>query len=186
MYARLDKKQVELSSERLTLRPLKQDDVSPSYVGWLSDNEVNQFMETRHIEQTEQAIREFVDKQYSAQDTYLFGMFLKPSGQHIGNIKIGPVKSNHSVADISLFVGEKTCWGKGFASEAIRSVAEFGLKQLRLNKVSAVAYSVNQGSVRAFLNAGFKQEGLRRKHYVLNGEAADVTEVGMVLEDLGE
>lgn len=168
----------------MMLRPLKIDDVSDDYIAWLNDAEINRYMETRHNDQTNDSIRAFVDKQFNAPDTFLFGMFLKSDGKHIGNIKVGPVKANHLVADVSLFVGDKSCWGKGFASEAIRGVSEFGFGPMGLVKLSAVAYAANQGSVRAFLNAGYLQEGLRRKHYMFDGEPADIVEIGMTPEDL--
>lgn len=184
MLPDIDKQSLVLESERLILRPLTVTDVTEAYVRWLNDDETNRYMETRHNHQSRETILEFVERQYLALDTFLFGMFLKTDGRHIGNIKVGPVKSNHSVADVSLFIGDKECWGQGYAAESIRAVSEFGLGLMGLSKLSAVAYAINQGSVKAFLNAGFVQEGLRRGHYLLDGKPADIVEVGMIRADL--
>jgi RimJ/RimL family protein N-acetyltransferase len=45
-------------------------------------------------------------------------------------------------------------------------------------------YAGNVGSIRAYLRAGFAQEGVRRKHYILAGEPTDVIELGLCADDL--
>ncbi|MCB1509495.1 MAG: GNAT family N-acetyltransferase [Hyphomicrobiaceae bacterium] len=175
---------MRVEAERIYLRPLTVADCSADYVGWLNDPEVSRFLETRHSEQTQASVEGFVSAVNARPNEHLFGIFLRDGDRHIGNIKVGPVGSYHPVGDVSLLIGARDCWGKGFASEAIAAVSRHALGHLGAKKLSASMYEPNQGSCKAFLKAGYKQEGLRRQHYMLDGALCDVIELGLTPEDI--
>lgn len=175
--------QDRLDGEAIFLRPLGIDDVTANYLRWLNDPEVNRFLETRHRSQTMQTIREFVERVNTSDDEFLFGIVVKKDERHVGNIKIGPVKRHHLLADVTLLIGERDCWGQGIATDAIRTITRFGFETLRLSKLTASMYAGNVGSIRAYLRAGFAQEGVRRKHYILDGAPTDVIELGLCADD---
>ena len=167
------------------LRPVTLADVTPRYVGWLNDPEVKRFLETRHRPQTLETIEAFVADMLSRADTHLCAICLDADERHIGNIKVGPIKPKHALADVSLFIGERDCWGKGYASEAIALISRFAFETMPVVKLSASFYAANQASIRAFLKAGYRQEGVRRKHYLLEGALSDIVELGLCAEDYG-
>ncbi|HDZ73845.1 MAG TPA: N-acetyltransferase [Aurantimonas coralicida] len=173
-----------ISSERLHLRELAVDDVGDTYVGWLNDPQVARFLETRWREQTEASVRAFVAAVNARSDEFLYGIFLNENRRHIGNIKVGPIRAHHGVADVSLLIGERDCWGKGFAAEAIAAVSRHAFAHLGVRKLAAGMYAPNEGSRRAFLKLGYKEEGRRRLHYMLDGEPCDLIELGALPEDL--
>lgn len=173
-----------LDGDTIYLRALGSDDVTPNYLRWLTDPGVGRFLETRHRRQTLETIHEFVERVNARDDEFLFGIFLKNDGRHVGNIKVGPVKPNHSLADVSLLIGERDCWGKGIATDAIRVISRFAIRSLGVQKLNASAYSENRGSIGAFLRVGYAQEGVRRKHLFLDGEPVDVVELGLYAGDL--
>lgn len=170
-------------TERMELRELSVADYSEEYLSWLRDPQVHQFLETRHQEQSAQSIRDFVASVKDRIDEFLFGMFLRGDNRHIGNAKIGPIRQPHRLADISLFIGARDCWGQGYASEAIDALSVHAFRTLGIAKLSASMYASNVGSRRAFLRAGFRHEGLRRDHYDLAGERCDIIELGLLPGD---
>jgi len=174
---------MRIASARLTLRPLTPDDCTDSYVAWLNDPEVNAFLETRHAPQTLTSVRDFVETINARPNEHLFGIFLSDGDRHIGNIKVGPIDPRHSVADVSLLLGARECWGQGYGSEAILALSRYAIEELGLCKLSASMYALNEGSVRAFLKAGYRREGLRRAHYLLDGEPCDIVELGLTAGD---
>jgi RimJ/RimL family protein N-acetyltransferase len=111
-------------------------------------------------------------------------MFLRNTGRHIGNIKVGPIHPHHQLADVSLLIGAQDCWGHGFATEAIRGTSVYAFEQLGVLKLSASMYAPNEGSMHAFVKAGYQEEGRRRRHYDLNGERCDLIELGLIPADL--
>ncbi len=173
-----------LSGRNIYLRPLAVSDVTDTYVGWLNDPAVKRFLETRHSDQNHATVLSFVERVNERPNEHIFAICLASDDKHIGNIKVGPIKANHSVADVSLFIGESDCWGKGYATEAIGVISRYAVRQLGIQKLAATAYAVNVGSIGAFLKVGYRQEGLRRKHYMLDGSPADLVELGLCADEL--
>ena len=163
----------QLENHRLLLRPIKLSDCTLRYLGWLQDPQINKYLETRWAEQTLESIKAFVVSKIQSESEYLFAIVEKETDQHIGNIKIGPVNSHHKYADVSYFIGEKSCWGKGYATEAIRLITRFGFEELGLFKVQAGVYENNIGSIKALEKVGFVQEGCLRKQLLSNGDRED-------------
>jgi RimJ/RimL family protein N-acetyltransferase len=168
------------------IRPITLDDVSPRYVDWLRDPEVNQYLETRHSEQTLESVAAFVRSILATPDQHLFAICMMPEERHVGNIKVGPIKHPHGLADVSLFIGDRGAWGQGVATAAIKLISRFAIERLGLRKLSAGVYAPNTGSAKAFLRAGYQQEGLRRRHYLMGSEMVDALEFGLCAEDLSQ
>jgi RimJ/RimL family protein N-acetyltransferase len=166
-------------TERLLLRPLASDDVGERYLAWLNDPDVSRYLETRWKPQTIESIHEFVAGCNARPNERLFGMFLRVDGRHIGNIKVGPRKPHQPYAEVSLFIGDKSAWGQGFATEAIGATSAFAFAKMDVIKLGASAYEVNKGSINAFLKAGYAIEGVRRDHYILDGKPANLVEMGL-------
>lgn len=175
---------MEIVTERLLLRELEAGDCSPAYLGWLQDPAVTRFLETRHSRQDAAAVETFVRSVAARADEHLFGIFVRAQNRHVGNIKVGPIHPVHRLADVSLLIGERDCWGKGIASEAIAGISRLAFERLGVRKLAASMYAGNVGSAAAFLKCGYRQEGLRRDHYNLDGTRSDLVEMGLVPADL--
>lgn len=174
-----------IETQRLILRPLTSGDCTAVYLGWLTDPEINRFLETRHSAQTLDSIRDFVAETNANPAEFLYGVFVKADGvRHIGNIKVGPIRTPHPLADVSLLIGARDCWGRGYATEAIAASSRHAFDALGVHKLSASMYAENVGSMKAFLAAGYRQEGLRRSHYRLQDRMSDLVELGALREDV--
>jgi len=157
-------KEAVLRGPRLTLRPLTLGDATDRYASWMNDPVINRYLESRFAEHTIEDLRRFINAMMISDRDFLFGMFAG-AGDHIGNIKLGSIDWYHRYGDVGLLIGEPDYWGKGLATEAISLVTEFGFRRLELHKITAGCYSNNMGSAKAFLKAGWTQEGVRRSHY---------------------
>ncbi len=148
--------------QRTVLRLLTLEDCNDRYVSWLRDPDVNRHLETRWTEQTLTTVRDFVASMIGSRDSYLFAI-LDLSSTHVGNLKIGPVHARHAYADISYFIGDRSQWGRGLASDAIATAAAIAFERLGLHRVQAGLYEGNVGSARALEKAGFLREGIQRQ-----------------------
>jgi [ribosomal protein S5]-alanine N-acetyltransferase len=168
-------------TERLVLRSLAEQDVTPKYLHWLLDEAITRYLEVRFSPgQTLETLEKFVIAANDSSDTLLLGIFTKDPSRHIGNIKLGPICRNHSRADLGFLIGEREAWGKGFATEAIVATSRYALSSLKLAKLTAGCYASNQGSARALEKAGFAQEACLREHQVSGGVREDVLLFGML------
>jgi RimJ/RimL family protein N-acetyltransferase len=114
-------------------------------------------------------------------EQYLFAIVR--DGAHLGNIKIGPINPHHSYADVSYFVGERSVWGRGLATDAIRIASRFGFDRLGLHRLQAGVYAGNLGSARSLEKGGYRQEGIWRSAVVGSDGWEDVLRYGRLRED---
>ena len=167
-------KNITLESKRLHFRPLVQSDCNQTYLNWLEDVNINQYLETRWSKQSIEAIWQFVDSVNESQHSFLFAIIHKKTDKHIGNIKLGPINPHHQYADISYFIGDREAWGQGFATEAIKTVTDFGLTQLGLELIQAGVYSGNVGSAKALIKSGYEEQGrVKNKFITVQGTRED-------------
>ena len=159
-----------IETRRLVLRTLEPSDVGTRYLTWLSDPEVNRYMEIRFAPvHSIDELQTFVQSVNASTGNLLLGIFLREGQRHIGNIKLGPIRHDHHRAEIGFMIGEKDSWGRGYASEAIAALSEYGLDQLGLEKITAGCYATNVGCAKALLKAGFVQEATIPSDVVFEG-----------------
>ncbi|GAB2823864.1 GNAT family protein [Alpinimonas psychrophila] len=168
-----------IPTRRFDLVSLDASFAGERYQGWLSNENVNRYLETRFLSQDGDALIAYVNQILESVHSYLFAIVARESGAHIGNIKIGPINPVHSSAAIGLVIGEHEWWGKGVATEVIGALSEWGFAELKLAKITAGSYASNRGSIKAFLTCGFRQEGLQESQVMLRtGERDDVVLLG--------
>ena len=175
----------DIETPRLLLACLREEHVTEKYRSWMVDPDVNQYLETRFSEPSVESLREYVAGLRASSHSYLFGIFSKATDSHLGNIKLGPVSRVHNSATIGLVLGDRSAWGQGIASEAIRMLSEWGFANLGLDKITAGSYQSNTGSVRAFQKCGFVVEGVQRSQVRLDsGGRDDVILLGRIRADV--
>lgn len=159
-----------IETPRLVLRTLESSDVGSRYLSWLSDPEIIRYLEIRFtpVRSTGELVS-FVKSVGASADSLLLGIFLKEGRRHIGNIKLGPIQAAHRRAEIGFLIGEKDCWGQGYASEAIAALSRYGFDRFGLDKITAGCYASNAGSAKALLKAGFVQEATIPSHVLFEG-----------------
>lgn len=126
------------------------------------------------------SLKEYIDKFNNDKDNLLLGIFLKKSSKHIGNITLHQISWRDRHAEIGILIGDKKSRGKGYATEAIRLVADHAFNKLNLRKLYTGMVKGNEASKRAFEKVGFKVEGVLRKHFYLNGEYLDCYRMGLL------
>lgn len=149
-----------LKGVQIYLRRLTEDDVTETYVSWINNPEINQYLESRFTIHTIEETRLFI-RSVTNDNNYLFGIFDIKTNEHIGNIKIGNINHYHKYADVGFIVGEKKYWGKGIATEAISLATDFAFNVLHIHKLWGGAYAPNIGSCRAFEKNGYIKEGVK-------------------------
>ena len=94
-------------------------------------------------------------------------------GRAIGGIgfhRLADVQ-RHS-AELGYWLGE-TFWGRGIASAAARTFADYALELPDLARLEANVFEWNPASARVLENAGFVREGTLRRSAIKDGEIID-------------
>ena len=162
-----------IHGKRILLASLDPENLSAAYQKWMKDPDVLKYLTHPDGNYELENLKEFVASMNEDVSNQLLGIFLKQGGQHIGNVKIGNIHPKHHRADVGIIIGDKTLWGKGYATEAIQLVIQYAFHTLKLHKLIAGMFATNLGSYRAFLKAGFWKVGCYRKHYWIDGAYCD-------------
>lgn len=149
-----------IEGKKVYLKELSSENIDNSYLHWMNDKEITRFMDSRDNKYTINDLQEYVKTMNNSHDNYMFGIYLKNNDKYIGNIKIGSIDSSKT-ADIGMMIGDKSEWGKGYSSDAIACVVDFGFNTLKLKKLVAGMIKLNYGSYKAFLNNGFTKSGTK-------------------------
>jgi RimJ/RimL family protein N-acetyltransferase len=76
----------------------------------------------------------------------------------------------HARSEIGYLIGDRSAWGKGYATEAILEICKYGFEELGLAKISAGVYECNIGSSNALLKAGFIHEATITSDVIFEGQ----------------
>ena len=71
-------------------------------------------------------------------------------------------------------IGERDCWGQGYATEAMRLRTAYAFNELGLETLTTQVYAPNEASRRALQRAGYREVGWLRRHVYFEGELHDV------------
>jgi len=152
-----------IEGKNIYLRELEIHDVNQNYCRWMNDLVVTQYLENRVEKWSIKELKNYVSKIKRNPNTLFWAVVLKDNDQHIGNIKLGHLDGINGFSDIGIIIGEKSFWGKGFATEAIKLVVDYAFNQLNLQKLIAGAHKNNFGSIKSFRKAGFTELGAKEK-----------------------
>lgn len=158
-----------IRGKRIFLRPMLESDVTLTYVQWLNDPEVNQYSRRRFFPTSEIDIRSYL--QHRRPDEHILAICSNRGKRHIGNIKFGPIDWPNQCANISIIVGNKRDWGRGYATEAIYLLTKHLLWELGLNRVGAD--SCNPGFLRVMEKLGWSLDGRLRERFKAGGQFLD-------------
>ncbi len=171
-----------IKTQNLIVRSLDVSDVSDKYVDWLNDIEVNRFLDLSPEKQTRKICEDFVYKMSEDVNEELFGIFTIDR-VHIGNCKLGNINRKHGTAEVSFFIGDKTCWGLGYATEVLLSIIQYGFTNLNLDKITAGCCEFNFGSLKVLIKSGMQIEGFLRKQVQVAGKRQGVYRLGVLKND---
>lgn len=155
-----------IETERLTLSPLREEDVDDLYLEWLADYETTKFMEARFERHTREKIVAFVQQHLSSASSVLWAMRIKPDSTFIGTVKVSEVSIHHKTAQLGFMLGDKSFRRQGLTSEAIEAVTQWSFTKLGMEKMYAVCYGKNFPSQSTLVKSGFKIEGELKSHVV--------------------
>ena len=126
----------------LTLRPLKETDITDKYVNWWKSKDFTKYLETKKLTK-----QDAINHLRSVQQNGGFLCAVEVDGVHVGNVK---VNNEH---DLSIIIFPPY-WGRGYATVAINKMVEYVG-----GKITAGVRIENHASLKAFEKAGFTKVG---------------------------
>ncbi len=157
--------------DAVTLRAFGPDDVGTVH-GWYADREVMRNMGSRYPTPASTIAKKLT--QDWAQPTYARTMLAaEAEGRLIGLCGLHHATPEVRDAEADLLIGDRSVWGKGYGTDAMRVLCRFGFEQMGLHRIHLWVYTRNVAAVRVYEKVGFSHEGIARQSWFKDGEFLD-------------
>jgi RimJ/RimL family protein N-acetyltransferase len=177
-----------MSDIHLRLRPHTAADL-PNYVTWLNDPEVTEFTALESGNVTLEGERQWfaaISDPGCRDRNWAIEACPEPAegvgGRHIGNCALHLHESGE-MAGFGIIIGDKTQWGKGHGTAALREVLRIGFQEMGLHRIHLQAFAGNARGIRCYEKCGFRHEGRMRQHRLKRGKWLDVVCMGILREE---
>lgn len=174
----------KLIGDLVYLSPLNIEDAS-KYVEWLCDEDVAKYLSnyTNNINLLGEV--EWV-KNSSAKNEPNFAIVNKANDNLIGNIGLMNIDNVNRVAELGVFIGDKNFHGKGYGSDAIKLLLNYGFNYLNLNNITLRVLSFNERAIKAYKKCGFKEYGRLEESVYYNGKYYSLIYMNILKRDFNK
>jgi RimJ/RimL family protein N-acetyltransferase len=81
----------------------------------------------------------------------------------IGNCGFLDIDYVNQTAETGIFIGNKNYWNRGYGTEALSLLVDYGFKALNFHNIMLRVYEFNERGIKCYEKIGFKQIGKRRE-----------------------
>ncbi|MBQ4821600.1 GNAT family N-acetyltransferase [Aquimarina sp. MMG016] len=170
-----------LYTDRLQLRVIKEEDLKKIHE-LHSIPEVDKYNALgipTNIQVTEFVVDEWLES-IRLRREYVYA--IEKDSSFIGLIAIRIGNSKYKIATVWYKINPEF-WGKGYATEALMGILNFGFEELNLHRIEAGCAVNNLGSIRVLEKVGMIREGNKRKVLPLKSGWSDNYEYAILDED---
>ena len=104
----------------------------------------------------------------------------------IGNCGFLEIDQLNQAAEFGIFIGKNDFRGKGYGTEAISLLLDYGFKALNLHNIFLRTYSFNKNAIKCYEKLGFKIIGKRREALNRNMERHDIVFMDILVNEFNE
>lgn len=164
---------LRLETERLLFRPFRPED-APAVLHFASDYDIARMTMNIPHPYEEGMAEEWISRHKGERERgegLTWAIELREDGTFLGAVGMR-VEPEDEAAEIGYWIA-KPYWGRGYASEAARSVITCGFESVGLHRIFARHFTGNPASGRVMQKAGMQYEGTLRHAHRRFGEWRD-------------
>lgn len=170
----------KITGERIYLAPIDTDDAE-LYAKWINDPSVSDMLGVSAMVFSKK--KELATVEKMADEGYAFSIVRKEDNVLLGNCSLFDIHNTNRRAMCGLFIGEEENRGKGYGTETLKLLLEYGFNTLNLNNITLIVFDFNKRAVTCYEKLGFKLIGTRRQSAFYNGEYHDEIYMDFLAED---
>jgi len=172
-----------IRGEHVYLRPAERDDID-LFVRWFADGEMTRYLAIRAPFSRAMEERWFESMlETQGKRAYHFVICLLTDDRAIGTAGFNHVNQEDGHASFGISIGEKSEWSKGYGTDALRAICDFGFGQLRLERIELDVYELNRRARRSYEKAGFVAEGTLRHAVFSDGHFHDLVRMSLLRDE---
>lgn len=170
----------KIIGNKVYLSPMNSDDYL-KYVEWLNNYEIAKGVDAVARVTSIDSEKEWLAKATS--EKYNFAIINKENDTLLGNISLMKIHDVNRTAELGIFIGDENYLSRGYGSEAIMLLLDFGFKYANLNNIMLKVFDYNKRAIKAYEKCGFKTFGVWKKSHYFNGEYSDEIFMNILKED---
>ena len=161
------------------IRKLRNDDIEPM-MSWMKDTDVTCNLQADFCSFTVEQVQFFIDNSWTEDNVHF--AIVDENDNYVGTISLKNIDKKSKNAEYAI-VTAKTAHGKGYAKEATNDILNYAFNNLELEKVYLYVSVNNTKANRFYQKCGFIEEGVFRKHTLINGKLEDIRWFSMLKEE---
>ena len=150
---------------------------------WMNDPEITATLEF-NLGISRKQEEAFFDRIEGPTDSEFVWAILDETERHIGFIGLTAINWRNRVGTGGLVLGERSAWGRGYATAAVQTRTRFAFAQLGLHRING--HTFNPAMMRVYEKCGYRREGTARSMFFRNGTWHDVAFYGILESDCCE
>jgi RimJ/RimL family protein N-acetyltransferase len=160
-----------LRGPRVSLRPVERSQI-PQLQGWFSQYELMRVLNPAAIRLVNlDAETDWYEGMIKDANTYLFA--IHGDGELIGTTSLFNVNGKNRAATLGISIANPEARGRGFGTETLQLLLEFGFLELNLNRIQLYVMEFNPDARRLYERVGFQLEGTLRQSVFREGRYWD-------------
>lgn len=173
----------KLVGDRIYLSPRNSEDIE-IFTKWLND-----FQVTDYTGRSSQILTLDGEKQYLEQpnsEGVYFAIVTLDNDEMIGTVSLEKIDHLNRTATLGIFIGEAEYRNKGYGTEAINLILDYGFNYLNMYSIELRVLEFNDRAAACYKKCGFKEMGRRRKEKFINGKYYDTIYMDILKEEFDE
>jgi RimJ/RimL family protein N-acetyltransferase len=168
-----------MQGKLVRLRAYEKSDVE-ALMRWFTDEEVTDLLGPVETPMT-RAHQERAIERATAPDSPEKAFLIETiEGQAIGDCGLRNFNWRNRHAELFITIGEKSFWGRGCGTDAVRLLLRLAFDKLNLHSVWLTTLATNARAIRCYEKCGFKRQGLFRENSYVRGRYVDVVPMGIL------
>ncbi|MCL2055616.1 MAG: GNAT family N-acetyltransferase [Oscillospiraceae bacterium] len=172
----------KIVGKRLYLSPLSLDDAE-IFTKWVNDPAVSCNLGNYPAQISLSSEKTYLE---DLAKKHCYSIVLHDGDVMIGNLGLGDIDHRSRKATLGIMIGEAEMRGKGYGTEAICLILDYGFNTLNLHNIMLYVHADNGQGIACYKKAGFREFGRRRESHFKNGRYIDVIHMEILSTEWGK
>lgn len=173
----------KLVGERIYLSPRNNEDVE-KFTEWMNDFQVTDYTGRSGATMSLEEEKKYLEENSNPQGTFV--IVTLGENKLIGTIGLEKINTINRSAVLGIFIGDKEYLSKGYGTEAIRLILDYGFNYMNLHSIKLELLSCNERALKCYKKCGFVETGRSRECVFLNGKYYDTISMDILASEFRE